>query len=173
MVYKIANLCQRKKSCPLKVYICPIFVCQNANCTRVTCKPSLHTPIFICKIWTFQSVVLKKIEVSKIKIIHAWGVDSIPSSLLKLFLTYFAWCPCRWRVETDFFVKFLSFFVKNWQKLRKKIYLHVWNFIERRIVAGLVSTKRLVYLLTFVPQSFMAARWIIFEIGENMSRGGG
>ena len=44
--------------------------------------------------------------------------------------------------------------------------------MERRVVAGLALAKRLVYLLTFVPQSFMALHQIIIDIGENLFMGG-
>ena len=44
--------------------------------------------------------------------------------------------------------------------------------MERHIAPSFVSGERLAYLLTFVPQSFMAFFFIIIEIGENMCRGG-
>ena len=44
--------------------------------------------------------------------------------------------------------------------------------MDRRVPDGLVAAKRLAYLLTFGPQSFMTIQRIIIDIGENMSRGG-
>ena len=44
--------------------------------------------------------------------------------------------------------------------------------MERHSAPSFVSGERLAYLLTFVPQSFMAFFFIVIEIGENMCRGG-
>ena len=44
--------------------------------------------------------------------------------------------------------------------------------MERRVVASLVASNRLAYLLTFGSQSFMALHRIIIDLGQNMFKGG-
>ena len=76
----------------------------------------------------------------------------------------------RWTPKIDIFPEYIVISRKNRQNLQDYFYLRCSDVMDRPIPDGLVCEKTLAYLLTFVPQSFMAISWIIIDIGENMSR---
>ena len=75
--------------------------------------------------------------------------------------------------KIDYFPEFVVIFCKKRKNLPDYFYLRCSDIMDRPMHDGLLSEKTLAYLLTLVPQSFMAISWIIIDIGENVSRGGG
>ena len=78
----------------------------------------------------------------------------------------------RWKPKIENSPEYMVIFRKKRQNLPNYFYLRCSDVMDRPIPDGLVCEKTLAYLLTFVPQSFMATSWIIIDIDENMSRGG-
>ena len=142
----------------------------------------LEIPEFKSKTWwhdsfLFQNKDLSRFDHEKNECLQNWHI--LKHRLRKLSTgspvtvpVPFCLIQGRWKPKIDNSPEFMVIFCKKWQNLPDYFYLRCSDIMDRSIQDGLVSEETLAYLLTFVPQSFMAISWIIIDIGENMCRGG-